>query len=142
MAGLSPDTLIPTEIKLHQKSRLMELVFDDVHYELSYEFLRVFSPSAEVRGHGAGQEVLQIGKREVEITALEPVGNYAIRPTFSDGHDSGLYSWDVLHAFCLHRDALWQTYLEQLAAQGGSRDPAECPPPVEKAPPKCGVAKA
>ena len=142
MAGLSPDTPIPTEIKLHQKSRLMELVFDEVHYELSYEFLRVLSPSAEVRGHGPGQEVLQVGKRDVEISALEPVGNYAIRPTFSDGHDTGLYSWDVLHAFCLHRDELWQTYLDQLAAQGGSRDPAECPPPAPKAPAKCGVAKA
>lgn len=142
MAGLSPDTPIPTEIKLHQKSRLMELVFDEVHYELSYEFLRVLSPSAEVRGHGPGQEVLQVGKRDVEITALEPVGNYAIRPTFSDGHDTGLYSWDVLHGFCLHRDELWQTYLDQLAAQGGSRDPAECPPPAPKAPAKCGVAKA
>ena len=142
MAGLSPDTPIPTEIKLHQKSRLMELVFDEVHYELSYEFLRVLSPSAEVRGHGPGQEVLQVGKRDVEISALEPVGNYAIRPTFSDGHDTGLYSWDVLHAFCLLRDELWQTYLDQLAAQGGSRDPAECPPPAPKAPAKCGVAKA
>lgn len=141
MAGLRPDTPIPTEIKLHQKSRVMELVFDDVRYELSYEFLRVLSPSAEVRGHGPGQEVLQIGKRNVEITAIDPVGNYAIRPTFSDGHDSGLYSWDVLYTFCQQRDALWQAYLDQLAAAGASRDPAECPPPAPKAPAKCGGSR-
>ena len=141
MAGLNSDTPIPTEITLRQQSRCMEIAYDDARYELSYEFLRVLSPSAEARGHGPGQEVLQVGKRDVGILRIEPVGNYAIRPIFSDGHDSGLYSWDVLHAFCIHRDELWQTYLDRLAAEGGSRDPAECPPPPEKPAPKCGVAK-
>lgn len=138
MAGLRPDTPIPSEITLNQKSRRMDIVFDDVRYELSYEFLRVLSPSAEVRGHGPGQEVLQVGKQDVDIVALEPVGNYAIRPTFSDGHDSGLYSWDILHDFCLRRDTLWQEYLDRLAAAGASRDPALCPPPAAKPAAKCG----
>lgn len=138
MAGLRPDTPIPSEITLNQKSRRMDIVFGDVHYELSYEFLRVLSPSAEVRGHGPGQEVLQVGKQDVEIVGLEPVGNYAIRPTFSDGHDSGLYSWDVLHDLCLRRDTLWQEYLDRLAAAGASRDPAQCPPPAPKPAAKCG----
>ena len=138
MAGLNSDTPIPTEIKLHQKSRILELVFDDERYELSFEFLRVFSPSAEVRGHGEGQETLQVGKRDVSILGIEPVGNYAIKPVFSDGHDSGLYSWDVLYTLCTRRDELWQAYLDKLAAAGGSRDPAQCPPPPAKPAPKCG----
>ncbi|WP_319242132.1 DUF971 domain-containing protein [uncultured Propionivibrio sp.] len=138
MAGLRPDTPIPSEITLNQKSRRMDIVFDDVRYELSYEFLRVLSPSAEVRGHGPGQEVLQVGKQDVDIVALDPVGNYAIRPTFSDGHDSGLYSWDILHDFCLRRDTLWQEYLDRLAVAGASRDPALCPPPAAKPVAKCG----
>ena len=88
----------PTEIKLHQKSRLLEVAFDDgQRFSLSCEYLRVFSPSAEVRGHGPGQEVLQVGKRDVEITAIEPVGSYAVKLVFSDGHDTGLYSWEYLH---------------------------------------------
>ena len=138
MAGLNSDTPIPTEIKLHQKSRILELVFDDERYELSFEFLRVFSPSAEVRGHGEGQETLQVGKRDVTILGIEPVGNYAIKPVFSDGHDSGLYSWDVLYTLCTRRDELWQAYLDKLAAAGSSRDPAQCPPPPAKPAPKCG----
>ena len=138
MAGLNSDTPIPTEIKLHQKSRVLELVFDDQRFELSFEFLRVFSPSAEVRGHGEGQETLQVGKRDVTILGIEPVGNYAIKPVFSDGHDSGLYSWDVLYTLCTRRDELWQAYLDKLAAAGGSRDPAQCPPPPAKPVPKCG----
>ena len=138
MAGLNSDTPIPTEIKLHQKSRILELVFDDERYELSFEFLRVFSPSAEVRGHGEGQETLQVGKRDVTILGIEPVGNYAIKPVFSDGHDSGLYSWDVLYTLCTNRDELWQAYLDKLAAAGSSRDPAQCPPPPAKPAPKCG----
>ena len=97
MAGLNSDTPIPTEIKLHQKSRFLELAFENgARYELSYEFLRVFTPSAEARGHAPGQETLQVGKRDVEILGIEPVGNYAIKPVFSDGHDSGLFSWDML----------------------------------------------
>ena len=139
MAGLNSDTPVPTEIKLHQKSRILELVFEnDQHFELSFEFLRVFTPSAEARGHGVGQETLQVGKRDVNILGIEPVGNYAIKPVFSDGHDSGLYSWDVLYTLCTHRDELWQAYLDKLAAAGSSRDPAQCPPPAEKPAPKCG----
>ena len=138
MAGLNSDTQIPTEIKLHQKSRVLELVFDNERFELTFEFLRVFSPSAEVRGHAPGQETLQVGKRDVSILGIEPVGNYAIKPVFSDGHDSGLYSWDVLYTLCTRRDELWQAYLDKLAAAGSSRDPAQCPPPPAKPAPKCG----
>ena len=139
MAGLTSDTPVPTEIKLHQKSRLIELAFDnDERFELSYEFLRVFTPSAVARGHGPGQETLQVGQRDVDIVRVEPVGNYAIKPIFTDGHDTGLYSWDILYTLCSHRDELWQAYLDKLAAQGGSRDPADNPPPPPKPAPKCG----
>ena len=142
MSGLTATTPTPVEIRLHQRSRLLELSFDDgQRFELSYEFLRVFTPSAEARGHAPGQETLQVGKRDVDILSIEPVGNYAIRPIFSDGHDTGLYSWDILHAFCIHHDELWQTYLDRLAAEGGSRDPADAPPPAAKPDIKCGVAK-
>jgi DUF971 family protein len=123
MAGLDKHTPIPTEIKLHQKSRELELSFaDGSHFRLSCEFLRVFSPSAEVRGHGPGQETLQSGKRNVEIAAIEPVGNYAIKPVFSDGHDSGIYSWDLLYQLGSERDALWADYLARLEAAGANRD--------------------
>jgi len=123
MAGLDRKTPIPTEIKLHQKSREMEISFDDgSNFRLSCEFLRVHSPSAEVRGHGPGQETLQTGKRNVEIKALEPVGNYAVQPFFSDGHDTGIYSWDLLYSLGKNRDALWADYLARLAAAGASRD--------------------
>ncbi len=139
MAGLNSDTPLPTEIKLHQKSRIIELAFDNgERCELSYEFLRVFTPSAVARGHGPGQETLQVGQRDVDIVRVEPVGNYAIKPVFSDGHDTGLYSWDVLYTLCRHRDELWQAYLDKLAAQGGSRDPSANPPPAPKPAPKCG----
>ncbi|MBI5911186.1 MAG: DUF971 domain-containing protein [Betaproteobacteria bacterium] len=118
----------PTEIKLHQKSRQMEISFGDgKRFELSYEFLRVYSPSAEVRGHGPGQEVLQVGKKNVDITAIEPVGSYAVQPRFSDGHDSGLYSWDYLYELGLDRDQLWQQYLQRLQAAGASREPGTTP---------------
>lgn len=140
MAGLNPDTPIPTEIKLHQKSRIIELAFAcGDRYELTYEFLRVFTPSAEALGHGVGQEILQIGKRDVDIVRIEPVGNYAIKPVFSDGHDTGLYSWDILHTLCVSRDELWQAYLDKLKEEGASRDPAECPPPPPKPAPSCGI---
>jgi DUF971 family protein len=139
MAGLRPETPIPVEIKLRQKSRQLEINFDNSsRFELSFEFLRVFSPSAEARGHGVGQEKLQIGKRGIDILRIEPVGNYAIRPVFSDGHESGLYSWDVLYDLCVRRDELWRTYLERLAATGASRDPAECPELPPRPAPKCG----
>jgi DUF971 family protein len=139
MAGLRPETPVPVEIRLRQKSRLLEIAFDNGdRSELSYEFLRVFSPSAEVRGHGIGQEKLQIGKRDIDILRIEPVGNYAIRPVFSDGHESGLYSWDVLYDLCVRRDELWQTYLDRIAAAGASRDPSECPELPSAPAPKCG----
>jgi len=139
MARGEPETPVPTEIKLQQKSRTVEIAFDTgERFELSCEFLRVFTPSAVARGHGPGQETLQVGQRDVEIVRIEPVGNYAIKPVFSDGHDSGLYSWDLLYMFGVHRDELWQAYLDKLAEQGGSRDPADTPPPAPMAPPKCG----
>jgi DUF971 family protein len=112
----------PTEIKLHQKSRMMEVAFDDGHvFRLPYEYLRVYSPSAEVRGHGPGQEALQVGKRDIEISAVEPVGSYAIQPTFSDGHATGIYSWDYLYQLGVEQEARWSAYLKQLEAAGGSR---------------------
>ena len=112
----------PTEIKLHQNSRVLELRFDDgSHFELSCEFLRVYSPSAEVRGHGPGQEVLQVGKEDVNITAIEPVGNYAVRLVFDDGHDTGIYSWETLYQMGANRDALWREYLERLEKAGHRR---------------------
>lgn len=133
MAGLDHKTPLPTALTLHRKSRVLEAVFDDgSQFSLPFEYLRVYSPSAEVRGHGAGQEVLQLGKRDVDITALDAVGNYAVRPTFSDGHDSGLYSWDYLYMLGKQQADLWQQYLDRLAAQGGSRDPADVPPPAPK----------
>lgn len=119
-----PDrTPVPTEITMHQKSRLLELAFDDGrHFMLSFEFLRVHSPSAEVRGHGPGQEVLQTGKRDVDILGIEAVGSYAIQPRFSDGHDTGIYSWGYLHELGANRDRLWADYLARLEAAGASRD--------------------
>jgi len=112
----------PTEIKLHQKSRVMEIAFDDGRtFRLPYEYLRVFSPSAEVRGHGPGQEVLQVGKRDVEIKNLEPVGSYAVQPTFSDGHATGIYSWDYLYELGVEQDDNWAAYLRRLEASGASR---------------------
>lgn len=133
MAGLDDKTPLPTALTLHRKSRVLEVAFDDgSHFSLPFEYLRVYSPSAEVRGHGAGQEVLQLGKRDIDITALDPVGNYAVRPAFSDGHDSGLFSWDYLYMLGQQHAQLWQQYLDRLAAQGGSRDPADLPPPAPK----------
>ena len=124
MAGLDTRTPTPTEIKLHQASRVLEVTFSNGRtHRLSYEFLRVYSPSAEVRGHGPGQETLQVGKRDVTIASLEPVGHYAVRPTFSDGHESGIYSWDYLYDLGERHDELWRRYLERLAAAGASRDP-------------------
>ena len=117
------DERVPTGITLHQKSRVMEIAFaDGKTFRLPYEFLRVYSPSAEVRGHGAGQEVLQTGKRTVEIRSLEPVGSYAVQPVFSDGHSTGIYSWDYLYEIGETHDALWADYLAKLKAAGASRD--------------------
>ena len=113
----------PTEIKLHQKSRILEVAFDDgKRYSLPCEYLRVFSPSAEVRGHGPGQEVLQVGKRDVEIKEIEPVGVYAVKLAFSDGHDTGIFSWDYLYFLGSQQAELWQQYESRLQAAGMSRD--------------------
>ncbi len=125
MAGLDSKTPMPTEIKLHQKSRMLEIAFSDGQlFELPCEFLRVYSPSAEVRGHGPGQEVLQVRKKNVEITDVQPVGSYAVKLVFSDGHDSGLYSWDYLHDLGVNQEALWKQYLERMNEAGASREPA------------------
>ncbi len=117
-------TPIPTEITLHQQSKILEVAFDDgAHYKLPFEFLRVFSPSAEVRGHGPGQEVLQTGKLNVMLTGVEPVGSYAIKLTFDDGHDSGLYTWEYLHDLGQYQSGIWHDYLSKLEAAGASREP-------------------
>lgn len=122
---MASDTPHPTDIRLHRVSRILELRFDDgAHYKLPCEYLRVYSPSAEVRGHGPGQEVLQVGKENVNITAIEPVGHYAIKIYFDDGHSTGLYTWDLLHKLGAHQAELWQNYLDALAQAGHQRTPA------------------
>ncbi len=122
MAGLDASTPVPTEIKLHQASRVLEMSFaNGSTFRLPYEYLRVHSPSAEVRGHGPGQETLQTGKEAVGITEVETVGHYAIRPVFSDGHNSGIYSWDYLYDLGVRQSELWQSYLDRMTAAGASR---------------------
>ena len=117
---------VPTGIKLHSGSSVLELDYaDGDECRLEAEFLRVHSPSAEVRGHGKGQEVLQTGKRKVRLTGVEHVGNYALKLTFDDGHDTGIYSWDYLHELCSHKEDLWQEYLGRLREARASRDPVE-----------------
>jgi len=114
--------IAPTEIQLHTKSKILELRFEDgAHFELPCEYLRVFSPSAEVQGHGPGQEVLQLGKEDVTITAVEPVGNYAVKLVFDDGHDSGLYSWDTLYFLGANQEDNWRNYLVRLREAGYER---------------------
>ena len=114
----------PTKIVLHQQSRMLEVAFDDDRmFNLSCEYLRVFSPSAEVRGHGPGQEVLQIGKENVNISAVESVGAYAVKLIFDDGHDSGIYSWETLYELGSQQEAYWQAYLEELGKAGYEREP-------------------
>lgn len=122
MSGLTPNTPRPTDIRLHKASRKLEVVFDDgAYFNLPCEFLRVYSPSAEVRGHGPGQEVLQLDKEDVNIVGIEPVGQYAVKLTFSDGHNTGLYSWDYLYEIGAHQEEMWQTYLKRLAEAGHTR---------------------
>ena len=122
MAGLLATTPQPTELKLHQASRVLEIAFaDGACFKLPCEYLRVSSPSAEVRGHGVGNEVLQVGKSAVNIRAIEPVGNYAVKLVFDDGHDSGLFSWEYLYELGRDYDALWSAYLTKMAAAGASR---------------------
>ena len=125
MSGLSPDSPIPTEIKLHKASKMLEIAFNDgERFEMSFEYLRVYSPSAEVRGHGPGQETLQVGKKFVDIERVEPVGQYAIVLEFSDKHNSGIYSWDHLYKLGKNQEANWADYLKRLEDAGESRIPA------------------
>ena len=135
MAGLTNNSPRPTSITVHQQSRVLEVGFDDGReFRIPFELMRVYSPSAEVQGHGPGQEVLQAGKRGVTLTALEPVGNYAVQPSFSDGHDTGLFSWDYLYFLGSQQDELWQKYESRLAEAGMSRDA----PMTAAAAPGCG----
>ena len=123
MAGLEKDTPHPTALTVHTQSRVLEIGFDNGRaFRLPFELLRVYSPSAEVQGHGPGQEVLQTGKREVGINTIEPVGNYAIKPFFSDGHESGLFTWEYLYQLGSQQDELWQQYLQRLQEAGLDRD--------------------
>ena len=124
MAGMDKNTPRPTEIKLHQQSRALEIAFDDGKvFMLPCEYLRVYSPSAEVRGHGPGQEVLQTGKKNVNILRVEPVGSYAVALVFSDEHDTGIYSWDYLYDLGVQQDAMWDKYLDRMQEAGASREP-------------------
>jgi len=120
---MTASTRRPTVLTVHQQSKQLEVAFDDgASFRIPFELMRVYSPSAEVQGHGPGQEVLQTGKRDVGIDALEPVGHYAVQPTFSDGHSSGIFSWDYLYRLGAEQQALWSRYEERLAAAGVSRD--------------------
>jgi DUF971 family protein len=123
MAGLRSDTPSPEAITVHGQSRVLEIGFSDGSlFRIPFELMRIYSPSAEVQGHGPGQEVLQTGKREVDIVSLEPVGNYAVKPVFSDGHDTGIFSWDYLYFLGSQQAELWQDYERRLQAAGVDRD--------------------
>jgi len=135
MAGLQSGAPTPQDLTVHSKSRVLEIAFSDGKtFRIPFELMRVYSPSAEVQGHGPGQEVLQTGKREVELAGLEPVGNYAVQPAFSDGHDSGIFSWDYLYFLGSQQDQLWADYEARLKAAGVDRDA----PMPEKAGHACG----
>jgi DUF971 family protein len=123
------DHRVPVALTVHQQSRALEIEFDDGRrFRIPFELMRVYSPSAEVQGHGPGQETLQTGKRDVVIDAIEPVGHYAVKPTFSDGHDTGLFTWDYLYRLGSQQDELFAQYLERLAAAGLDRDAEMVPP--------------
>ena len=123
MAGLQAGAPVPTNLTVHGQSKVLEVSFSDgSNYRIPFELMRVYSPSAEVQGHGPGQEVLQTGKRDVELAALEPIGNYAVQPTFSDGHSSGIFSWDYLYFLGSQQDKLWADYSSRLQAAGADRD--------------------
>jgi DUF971 family protein len=123
MAGLTKNSPIPTAVTVHQASKVLEVVFaDGAAFRIPFELMRIYSPSAEVQGHGPGQEVLQTGKREVGINGLEQVGNYAVQPEFSDGHNTGLFTWDYLYFLGSQQTGLWQQYEGRLQAAGVSRD--------------------
>jgi DUF971 family protein len=135
MAGLKKETPTPESLTVHGQTRVLEIGFSDgAQFRIPFELMRVYSPSAEVQGHGPGQEVLQTGKRDVTIAQIEPVGNYAVKPIFSDGHDSGLFTWEYLYFLGSEQDALWQQYENRLQAAGMSRDA----PMIEKAGSSCG----
>jgi DUF971 family protein len=131
MAGLQKETPQPVAITAHQQSRVLEIAFDDgASFRIPFELMRVYSPSAEVQGHGPGQEVLQTGKRQVEVTALAPIGNYGVQPTFSDGHTSGIFSWDYLYYLGSQEQDLWQQYEARLHEAGKNRDVEDTSPPA------------
>ena len=135
MAGLSADSTHPTALTVHRQSRMLEIGFaDGCEFRIPFELMRVYSPSAEVQGHGPGQEVLQTGKREVEVVALEPVGNYAVQPVFSDGHSTGIFTWDYLYFLGSQQTQLWQQYEDRLAGAAVERDA----PMRAAAGPSCG----
>lgn len=123
MAGLQTGSPTPTALTVHSQSRILEIAFSDgAQFNIPFELMRIYSPSAEVQGHGPGQEVLQTGKRDINMVELEPVGNYAVKPVFSDGHESGLFSWDYLYFLGSEQDKLWSDYTARLAAAGVERD--------------------
>lgn len=123
MAGLKADSPTPTALTVHSQSRVLEIGFSDgAAFRIPFELMRVFSPSAEVRGHGPGQEILQTGKREIGIVQLEPIGNYAVKPVFSDAHESGIYTWDYLYHLGRDQARLWEDYEKRLLAAGAERD--------------------
>lgn len=123
MAGLQMGAPTPQALTVHNQSRVLEIIFSDgAAFRLPFELMRIYSPSAEVQGHGPGQEVLQTGKREVNLVALEPVGNYAVQPAFSDGHDTGIFTWDYLYFLGAKQDSLWSDYHQRLQAAGVERD--------------------
>ncbi|PUE12012.1 gamma-butyrobetaine hydroxylase-like domain-containing protein [Limnohabitans sp. T6-20] len=135
MAGLKKETPTPESLTVHGQTKVLEIGFSDgAQFRIPFELMRVYSPSAEVQGHGPGQEVLQTGKRDVSIAEIEPVGNYAVKPTFSDGHESGLFTWEYLYFLGSEQDALWKQYEDRLQAAGVSRDA----PMIEKAGSSCG----
>ena len=135
MAGLTANTPQPTSMTAHQQSRVLEIGFaDGAQFRLPFELMRVYSPSAEVQGHGPGQEVLQTGKREVGLVGLAPIGNYAVQPSFSDGHDTGIFSWDYLYFLGSQQQELWRKYEARLQEAGMSRDA----PMTKTAAPGCG----
>lgn len=135
MAGLKKETPTPESLTVHGQTKVLEIGFSDgAQFRIPFELMRVYSPSAEVQGHGPGQEVLQTGKRDVTIAEIEPVGNYAVKPTFSDGHESGLFTWEYLYFLGAEQAALWQQYEDRLQAAGTSRDA----PMPEKAGSSCG----
>ncbi len=135
MAGLTKETPTPESLTVHGQTKVLEIGFSDgAQFRIPFELMRIYSPSAEVQGHGPGQEVLQTGKRQVSVIEIEPVGNYAVKPTFSDGHDSGLFTWEYLYFLGDQQAALWQQYEERLQAAGTDRDA----PMPEKAGSSCG----